>query len=120
MPDLAALLTLIAAILLAAAFVRDNHIKQVLGRPLIAGVMLWAFAHLLASGTVHAILLFGAFFVWAMVGWMMWRWQDRANGVTFPAGRFSRDVATVVAGVIAWSIFAFKLHGWLIDVYPLG
>ena len=120
MPYLAALFMLLAAILLAAAFVHGNHFKQKLGRPLIASVLLWACAHLLANGTLHAVILFGAFFVWAALGWMVWRWQDRANNVTFANGRFSRDVATIVAGAIVWAIFAFALHGWLIGVYPLG
>src|SRR5687768_4591829 len=45
---LAALLTLFAFILFAAAEVRGNHIKSKLGHPMYLGTKLWAFAHLMA------------------------------------------------------------------------
>src|SRR5471032_847869 len=43
------LLTLPAFILLAAAYVPGNSIKTAIGHPMVAGVMLWAFAHLISN-----------------------------------------------------------------------
>jgi uncharacterized membrane protein len=31
-----------------------------------------------------------------------------------------RDVTAVVVGALAWVVFAFWLHGWLIGVRPFG
>ncbi|CAJ4838118.1 NnrU protein [Burkholderia pseudomallei] len=64
---LTGLLTAIAFVLLVAAYVPGTRIKALVGHPMLAGVMVWAGAHLLANGTLHAELLFAAFFVWAFV-----------------------------------------------------
>lgn len=57
---LAALLTLPAFILIAAAYVPGSRIKTALGHPMVAGVKVWAIAHLLSNGNLADALLFGA------------------------------------------------------------
>ncbi|RAG67260.1 protein NrnU, partial [Burkholderia multivorans] len=69
-------------------------------------VMVWAIAHLLANGTLHAVVLFGAFFVWSLVDFVVLRARDRRDGVRYPAGGLAGDVGTVVAGLVAWAVFA--------------
>ena len=49
MRQLAALLTLIAFVLLAAAYVPGNGIKARLHHPMVLGVKVWALAHLLSN-----------------------------------------------------------------------
>ena len=94
-----ALFTLLAFVLLAAAYVPGNAIKARLGHPMLAAVKLWAFGHLLAAGMLHDVLLFGAFLLWAVMDFMVARRRDRAAGVTYPKGPASRTVLTVVIGV---------------------
>lgn len=111
-------LTLIAFILLAATYVPQNRIKAKLGHPMLAAVKIWAFAHLLANGTLADVLLFGSFLVWAIVGFAVLRRRDRLNGVT-RSGALKGDIITGLTGVIAWAIFAMVLHTALIGVSPL-
>jgi len=118
MRHLGALLTVPAFVLLAAAYVPRNRIKAAVGHPMVAGVKLWAFAHLLVNGTLAAMLLFGAFLVWAVADFTSARRRDRAAGTRYPAGTASRDAVVVVVGLVAWALFAFLLHGWLIGVRP--
>jgi uncharacterized membrane protein len=87
---------------------------------MLAGVKTWAFGHLLATGMLHDVVLFGAFLVWAGVDFLVCRRRDRAAGVTYPAGTMKGDIIVVVAGVVFWAIFAFWLHHWLIGVNPMG
>jgi uncharacterized membrane protein len=117
---LAALLVVPAFVLIAAAYVPGNRIKPAIGHPMVAGVALWAVAHLLANGTAHAVVLFGAFLVWAVASFLAGRRRDRTAGTSYPAGTAGRDAAAVVAGLVAWALFAFVLHGWLIGVRPFG
>jgi uncharacterized membrane protein len=114
-----ALLTLAAFVLIAAAYVPRNHFKSSLGHPMLAGVKLWAFGHLLASGFLHDVVLFGAFLLWAIADFATCRRRDRTTGTTYPAGTLAGDLMTVVAGIVAWALFAFWLHAWLIGVRPL-
>lgn len=116
----AALLTLPAFVLLAAAYVPGTRIKAAVGHPMVAGVKLWAFAHLLSNGRLGDVVLFGAFLAWAIADFIASRRRDRAAGTRYPAGPVSRDVLAVAIGVAAWAAFAFALHGWLIGVRPFG
>ena len=113
-------LTLIAFVLVAAAYVPGNHIKEKIGHPMLAGVKIWAFGHLLAIGMLRDVVLFGAFLVWAIADFVVSRRRDRTAGVIYPAGSLTGDVIAVVVGLIIWAAFAFWLHTLLIGVNPLA
>jgi len=115
-----ALLVLPAFILLVAADVPGNRIKCRVGHPMVAGVTVWAFAHLLTNGTVADLLLFGGFLAWAVTSYAVCRSRDRRMGTTYPQGTIARDIATLVVGVTAWVAFAFWLHDLLFGVRPFG
>ena len=117
---LAALLTLPAFILLVAAYVPGSHIKAVVGHPMVAGVKIWALAHLLANGKLSATVLFGAFLVWAIADFVSARKRDRAAGRTYPVHGWSRDAVVIAIGGVAWALFALYGHAWLIGVRPFG
>lgn len=114
------LLTVVAFVLLAAAYVPRNHIKAALGHPLIVAVKVWAFGHLLVNGMLHEVVLFGAFLAWAIVAFVGARRRDRASGVVYPAGTMSGDVLSAIVGFAAWALFAFLLHLWLFGVAPFA
>ena len=120
MRHLAALLTLISFVLLAAAYVPGNGIKARVHHPMVLGVKVWALAHLLANGNVAHLVLFGALLVWSMLDYSAARRRDRAEGTRYAAGTAGRTGITVAIGVGAWMLFALWLHGLLIGVRPLG
>jgi uncharacterized membrane protein len=115
-----ALFTLIAFVLVAAAYVPRNHLKARLGHPMLAGVKVWALGHLLATGMLHDVLLFGAFLIWAVAGFAVSRRRDRLAGVVYPAGTAFGDVLSIAIGIAAWAVFAFFLHARWIGVAPFG
>ncbi|MFC5473507.1 NnrU family protein [Paraherbaspirillum soli] len=117
---LADLLTALAFVLIAAAYIPSNHFKAVVGHPMLLGVQFWAVAHLLANGTLAAFVLFGAFLAWAVTDFASSRRRDRLAGTQYPAGTFTRDAVAVMVGLATWALFAFLLHGWLIGVRPFG
>jgi uncharacterized membrane protein len=117
---LAALLTLIAFVLVTAAYVPGNSIKARLHHPMTLGVKVWAFAHLIANNTLADVLLFGGFLVWSIVLFASARRRDRAAGTIYAPGTASRTVLTIVVGVALWALFAFWAHGVLIGVRPFG
>ncbi|MES2403231.1 MAG: NnrU family protein [Pseudomonadota bacterium] len=113
-----ALFTLVAFVLVVAAYVPRNHLKAKIGHPMLAGVKLWALGHLLAIGYLHDVVLFGAFLAWAVADFAVSRRRDRATGTVYPAGTITGDVLAIVVGAAAWAIFAFLLHLRLIGVSP--
>jgi len=58
-------LMLPAVILVVASYLR-GRIYLTLKHPMLAGVKLWAAAHLLANGDLGSIILFGSFLGWAV------------------------------------------------------
>jgi uncharacterized membrane protein len=117
---LASLLTLVAFVLLAAAYVPNNGIKARVHHPMVLGVTVWALAHLLANGTLADVLLFGAFLVWAVLDFRAARGRDRTAGTRYPAGKTPATLAALAGGIVAWAVFAFWAHGWLFGVRPFG
>lgn len=115
-----ALFTLIAFVLVAAAYVPRNHMKAKLGHPMLAGVKLWALGHLLAIGFLHDVVLFGAFLAWAIADFAVSRRRDRRIGTVYPQGTLAGDAIAVAVGVAAWAIFALLLHARLIGVSPFA
>ncbi len=115
-----ALFTLIALVLFFAARVPRNHFKAKIGHPQLAAVKVWAFGHLLATGMLHDVVLFGSFLLWAVVLFVVSKRQDRLAGTVYPAGTLRGDVLTTVIGVAVWVAFAFWLHLWLIGVNPMA
>ncbi len=117
---LSLLLNLLAFILLTAAYVPRNAIKARIGHPMVAGVKIWALAHLLANGNLADVLLFGSFLLWAVLDFRASRRRDRENEVSYPPGNLLGSFGTLAIGVVAWFVFVKWLHVQLIGVSPLG
>ena len=120
MRHVAALLSVLAFILVAAAYIRGTRIKAAIGHPMVAGVGLWALGHLLANGRLRDVVLFGVFLVWSVVDFGVSRRRDRLARVTYRAEGISRDITAVIAGTAVALGFALYLHGPLIGVRPFG
>lgn len=115
-----ALFTLVAFILIAAAYAPRNHLRATIHHPMLAGVKVWAVGHLLATGMLHDVVLFGAFLLWAIVNFAASRRRDRRAGTVYSSGTLAGDAATVIIGIVAWVVFAFWLHPLLIGVDPFA
>jgi uncharacterized membrane protein len=117
---LALLLVLIAFICFVAAYL-PGQIKARLKHPMLAGVKIWAFAHLIANGDLGSILLFGSFLVWAVLARISVKRRDVAaqhGGTAAPEG-WRNDILAVAIGAGVYLAFVFWLHPWLIGVSVL-
>lgn len=120
MRHISALLMLPAFVMLVAAYVPGNRLKTRLHHPMVISVKVWAFAHLLANGTLADVLLFGSFLVWAVFCLRAARRRDRSLRIHYSGGSAAATLLTLVIGVAAWAGFTFWAHAWLIGVKPLG
>ena len=118
--DVAAVLTLLAFILVTAAYVPGNGIKARVQEPMILGVKCWAAGHLLANGTLADVVLFGSFLAWSVLDFRAAKQRRRAgNAPAIAPAKRGRSAITVVVGALAWMVFAFHLHKALIGVMPI-
>ena len=118
--NIALILNLLAFFLVAAAYVPRNIIKEKIGHPMVAGVKIWALAHLLSNGNLADVILFGSLLVWAVLNFRSSRKRDRMNDVEYPAGTVLGTRVTLAIGAIVWYVFLQWLHVRWIGVSPLG
>ena len=107
------LLMLIALILLSAAYAPKGKIAAAAKHPMLAGVKVWAFAHLLVNGEVRSILLFGSFLAFAVVDRIA---VTKRNEQTPKAGPVMNDVIAVVVGAAAWAAIYLYLHRFIAGI----
>lgn len=114
-----AMLLLVFVFPLLIATYLPGRINTATGHPMLAATKIWAFAHLLANGMLHDLVLFGSFLLWAVADRIsMGRRQPQPVAVGEPSLR--NDILAVVVGLLIYLIFVFKLHAWLIGVSPIG
>lgn len=107
------LLMLISLILLAAAYLPKGKIAAAAKHPMLAGVKVWAFAHLLVNGEVRSVLLFGAFLAYAVFD----RIAAKRRGAPVPAsGPVANDAIAVAVGAAAWAAIFLWLHPYIAGV----
>ena len=95
---LTAALMLPAVILVVASYIR-GHIYTRLKHPMLAGVKLWAAAHLIANGDLGGIIL---------------------GGPPIPVGGWGNDLIAVAVGIVAYLALAFAFHPVVIGVPVVG
>jgi uncharacterized membrane protein len=112
-------LMLPAVILVVAAYLR-GHIYARLKHPMLAGVKLWAFGHLLANGDLGGIVLFGSILAWAVYDRISLKRRADVGGPAIPVGGIGNDVIAVVVGIIAYLALAFAFHPVVLGIPVIG
>jgi uncharacterized membrane protein len=116
---LAAALMLPAVIMVVAAYIR-GRIYSILKHPMLAGVKLWAVAHLLANGDLGSIILFGSFLGWAVFDRISLKKRVDAGGPPIPVGGIGNDLIALAVGVVVYIALAFAFHPVVIGVPVVG
>ena len=112
-------LMLPAVILVVASYIR-GRIYTTLKHPMLAGVKLWAAAHLLANGDLGSIVLFGSFLAWAVFDRISLKRRPDSGAPPIPVGGPTNDLIAVAVGVIAYLALAFAFHPVVIGVPVVG
>jgi uncharacterized membrane protein len=112
----AALLMIFVFPLLFAAYL-PGRIQATVKHPMLAGVKIWAFAHLISNGTLADLVLFGSFLAWAVVDRISVKRRGEGPSV---AGVATNDMLAIALGLAVYILFAFSAHEWLFGVSPFG
>jgi uncharacterized membrane protein len=113
-----ALLLLLPVFPLLFAAYLPGRIKTAAKHPMLLAVKFWAFAHLLANGTLADVLLFGGFLAWAVADRISLK-RRPVRSVPGGVARPANDVIAVVGGLAVYAITLFWAHRWLIGVAPI-
>ena len=114
-----AALMLPAVILVVASYIR-GRIYTALKHPMLAGVKLWAAAHLLANGDLGSIILFGSFLGWAVFDRISLKHRADPGAPPIPVGGIGNDLIAVAVGIVAYLALALVFHPVVIGVPVIG
>lgn len=108
-------LLMLLAIFLIGAKQAKSSVRHFVRHPMLAGVKVWAFAHLIVNGDLASIVLFGGLLGWAVVAMIGssardGAWERPAKGNM--AGLIRHGIITVVVFLAIVAI-----HGPLLGVY---
>jgi uncharacterized membrane protein len=95
-----------------------GRISGALKHPMLLSVMLWAAAHLIATGMLADVVLFGSFLVWAVADRISFTWRTQRPIPTAPSMKLNDGIAIVV-GLVIYIVFEHWLHVRWIGVQPL-
>jgi len=112
-------LMLPAVILVAASYIRGRIFAK-LKHPMLAGVKLWALAHLLANGDLGSIILFGSVLAWAVYDRISLKRRADSGAPPIPVGGIGNDLIAVAVGIVAYLALAFAFHPLVIGVPAVG
>lgn len=105
--------------LVIAAYL-PGRIKAAAKHPMLAAVKFWAFAHLLANGSLADVLLFGGFLGWAVADRISLKRRSAPQILrTAPPGPWN-DVIAVALGFAIYALLIGWAHVRLFGVSPLG
>lgn len=113
MPHLVMMLMLISFVFMVAGSLPTGYIKARLKHPMITGIIIWAFAHLMMNGDLASVLLFGSILVWAILNRIN---VDRRSSEALVVKSIFPDIIALVVGLGLWMLMVHVLHGMLIGV----
>lgn len=112
-------LMLPAVILVVASYIR-GRIYTTLKHPMLAGVKLWAAAHLIANGDLGSIILFGSFLGWAVFDRISLKSRADSGAPPIPVGGVSNDAIAIIMGVVVYLALGLVFHPVVIGVAVFG
>ena len=104
-----------AFVCIAAAYI-PGDIKRVLKHPMLVGIKLWAFGHLLANGDLGSMILFGSFLAWAVYDRITLKRRDDAGARDFGMGGRDCDTLAVIVGTLIYLALGFWFHPYIVGV----
>jgi len=111
-----------SVVLVLAAYL-PGHIKVWTKHPMLAGVKIWAFAHLLSNGDLGSIILFGSFLAWGIYARIAVKRRESAGDIAKSAPidlTWKNDAVAVVLGTFIYLALGYVFHPVIIGVPVFG
>jgi uncharacterized membrane protein len=108
-----------AIVCVVAAYI-PGHIKLTLKHPMLVGIKLWAFGHLISNGDLGSIILFGSILAWAVFDRISLKYRSDPGAPPIPVGGWTKDLIAVLVGTLVFLALGFLFHPVVIGVPAFG
>ena len=95
-----------------------GRIKAVVGHPMLVAIKLWAVAHLLSTGALIDVILFGSILIWAVMDRVSLKQRQTRPVPGAPSTQYN-DAVAVILGFVLYLAFIFWLHQLFFGVSPI-
>ena len=110
-------LLMVIAVVLTGAGNSKSRLRDKMRHPMLAGVRVWAIAHLLVNGDLASILLFGGLFIWALLQVIVIN-RAEPDWTRPDPGTVAGDVRLALISAVVFAVIA-GVHTWLgYPVFP--
>lgn len=103
-------LLMLVAVFLVGVPHSKGRVKAMLRHPMLAGVVVWAVAHLLVNGDMASIVLFGWLGIWAVVSMMLINLRE--SWTRPQPGPLRGDAINLAISLVVYAVIA-GIHIWL-------
>lgn len=94
-----------------------SRLRTRMRHPMLAGVGIWAIAHLVVNGDVASFVLFGGLTIWALAEMVLIN-RAEPNYTAYDGGSAAGDVRLVLISLVVYAVFA-GIHT-LLGYNPFG
>jgi len=113
--DVTYIFVLFAFILFAIPRSKPGRILVTLKHPMLWGTFFWSAGHLMANGDLAAVILFGSFLAYSIIG----RIGAYRRGDPQPVFvSYRSDIIAIIAGTVLYLAFALWAHGYFFGISP--
>ncbi len=102
----------ISIVLLVGANIQTN-IKRLTKHPMLIGILIWSFVHLLANGDLRSIILFVSFGVYALIDIIFSKKVLTTNNTANYT--LTKDIIVVIIGLLVYAIIVY-FHQYIAGV----
>jgi len=105
--EIALALMPISIVLLVAANIQSN-IKKFTKHPMLIGIIIWSFAHLIANGDLRSIILFVSFGIYSLINIIFSKKILIANSTANYT--LTKDIIVVIIGLLVYAIIVIFIN----------
>ena len=100
--EISFLLMPISIIFIVASQMKSN-IKKIVHHPMLIGVLIWSFVHLLSTGDLRSIILFLSFAAYSIID-LIFTKKTARNEISYS---IANDIVVIVVGLVLYSIILY-------------
>ncbi len=110
-------LFMVFAVVLFGVGNSKSRLRGKIRHPMLAGVRVWAGAHLLVNGDLASVVLFGGLFVWALAEVVVLN-RAEPDWKPYSQGTMAGDIRLAIISIVVFAAIA-GVHYWLgYPVFP--
>jgi len=103
-------------ILIAAAYLPAGQLRHRLRHPMLVGIGLWSFGHLLPGANLPRLLIFGSFLAFSVIDCVAVSKREIEDCASHRAPSLRFDVLASALGLVAYLVVLLWLHRVLLGI----